>query len=290
MKVVLYSPWDNAWVPLYRQEFEKRGHEFVFSKNGTIHGADVYLHGWADTSHAMEPGAKNIMFMRRYELYEMPWAQRTDWKNLSHIVCVNEMVADFVRGTLEELKQDIPVSVIYNAVDAKDWTFKKRKPNTNVGMACHIHPKKNLPLAMNIMAELPENYALHIAGGNQDQWLLDYMNNLASCTRRKLYIYGQLPYDQMDLWWEQMGVCLSTSYSEGNPNNVIQAMAKGIKPIVHLWPGAIEQFPAEYLFATASEAAQMIQDKAYDSEEYRRIAVENFGLANIAKVADMVGA
>jgi hypothetical protein len=42
-----------------------------------------------------------------------------------------------------------------------------------------------------------------------------------------------------------MGVCLSTSLSEGNPNNVIEAMAKGIKPVVHAWPGAEDQFPED---------------------------------------------
>lgn len=286
MKVVLYTPWPNAWVPLYKDAFEKGGHDFQVSHNGRVEGADIYLHGWADASHPMEPGAKNIVFLRRYELYERDWAHY-DWKHVTHFVCVNDFVGSFVRGYFKQEKIDVPVSVIYNAIDTKDWTYKERKANNKIGMACHIHPKKNLTLAMQILAELPENYELHIAGANQDQWLLDYMGIFAESVRRKLFIYGHIPFDQMNLWWEQFGVCLSTSYSEGNPNNVIQAMAKGIKPIVHIWPGAIEQFPREWLFATATEAAQMIEDKSYASQTYRQYARERFGIGNIERVVKL---
>jgi glycosyltransferase involved in cell wall biosynthesis len=303
MKVCLYSPWDNAWVPLYKAAFEARGHEFTFSKKDLpsdwdyenlsdksyYKGSDfdVLLHGWADGRTRIVPGKKNIVFMRRYELYECNWLGM-DWKNVERLICVSEHVANVVRSVFADKGIQTKVDVIYNAIDTKDWTFKKRRPNTNVGMACHIHPKKNIPLALQIMASLPEKYVLHIAGGIQDQWLMDYISNFMQCVRRKVVIYGQLPYEQMNLWWEQMGVCLSTSYSEGNPNNVIQAMAKGIKPLIHLWPGAIEQFPQDYLFATAPEAAQMIQDTTYDSEGYRDLAVKRFGLANIERVVDMV--
>ena len=286
MKVVLYSPWDNAWVPLYKAAFEARGHEFTFSRSKTIEGADVYLHGWSDRSHPVVPGARNIVFMRRFELYECPWTT-IDWKYVSQFICVNDHVAKFVRGYFQEKNIEVPVDVVYNAIDPKDWKFRVRSPNKKMGMACHIHPKKNIPLAMQILAELPQEYELHIAGASQDQWMMDYITNFAESVKRKVFIYGQLPFDQMNLWWEQMGVCLSTSYTEGNPNNVIQAMAKGIKPIVHIWPGAMEQFPHEYLFATATEAAGMIQDDDYDSEAYRRVAIERFGMSNIEKVVEM---
>lgn len=286
MRVVLYSPWDNAWVPLYRDAFEKLGHEFVFSKNGPVPDAQVYLHGWADHRNPIVPGAKNIVFLRRYELYECDWTG-IDWSNVTHFICVNEHVATLVRHHFKQAGITVPVSVIYNAVDTKDWKYKERKANNRVGMACHIHPKKNLTLAMQILAELPEEYELHIAGGNQDQWLLDYMGSFAESVRRKLFIYGQLPFDQMNLWWEQFGVCLSTSYTEGNPNNVIQAMAKGIKPVVHIWPGATEQFPREWLFATAAEAAQMILDKSYCSQVYRQYARDRYGIGNIERVVQL---
>ncbi len=286
MRVVIYSPWENAWIPLYKAAFEARGHSFERGRAKDIEGADIYLHGWADALHPIVPGAVNIVFLRRYELYERDWP-KLDWKNVNHLVCCNAHVAQMVSEHFAEMNIKTPISVIYNAVDPKGWTFKVRKPNTNVGMACHIHPKKNIPLAMQILAELPDQYALHIAGAVQDQWALQYVNNFAECMRRKVVIYGQIPYDQMNLWWEQMGVCLSASYTEGNPNNVIQAMAKGIKPIVHIWPGAIQQFPEDVLFATAREAAQKIQSPEYNSVAYRDFALQHFGLANIEKVVDM---
>jgi glycosyltransferase involved in cell wall biosynthesis len=88
----------------------------------------------------------------------------------------------------------------------------------------------------------------------------------------------------MDFWWEQCSYCLSTSLSEGNPNNVIEAMAKGIKPIIHNWPGAKDQF--QDTFDTVEQAlGQFAGD--YNSEQYRDWISKNYSLKNIDKVVEL---
>lgn len=285
MKVALITPWDNAWVPYYEQAFRARGHEFqCWGKADAFTEADIVLHGWTGQGQPV-PGARNIMFLRRYELFDGGIA-RVDWKKVDALVCVNTWIAEVVAETFKARGVKTPVHMVYNGTDPKRWKFRERKPNHRIGMACHVHPKKNLPLALQVLALLPENYELHIAGEIQDACTAEYLNHVAKALRRKVYLYGQIPAEDLDLWWEQMGVCLSTSLSEGNPNNVIEAMAKGIKPIVHDWPGAADQFPTA-LFRTAAEAAAMILDPAYDSRAYLTAIQEKFSLANIERVVDL---
>lgn len=286
MKIALFSPWDNAWVPYYKQAFEARGHEFSFMKHPMPGDYDVVLHGWATGETPLYHGAKNIMFMRRYELFE-GGLQKVNWNGVKDLICVNSWIKDIVDGSFQRRSISTKVHLIYNGTDPNRWRFRVRKPSNKIGMACHVHPKKNLPLAMQILAKLPEDYQLHIAGEVQDPCTAEYLNHLGRVWKRKIYLYGHIPIHELSLWWEQFGTCLSTSISEGNPNNVIEAMAKGIKPVIHNWPGADDQFPASLRFTTVDEAVSQILSSEYDSTSYRGLVEQKFSLSNIEKVVDL---
>ena len=302
MNVALITPWENAWIPYFKQAFEARGHKFTALKHGLpaewdqddlSHTSmpkpmdyDVVLHGWASGDSQPFRGAKNIVFMRRYELFD-GGLSRVNWKGVSDLICVNSWIKDVAEGVLKGNGIETKVHLIYNGTDPKMWRYKERAPGKKIGMACHVHPKKNLPLAAQILGLLPDGYELHIAGQIQDPCTAEYLNHLGTVMKRRIYLYGHIPAGSLSLWWDQMNYCLSTSISEGNPNNVIEAMAKGIKPVVHNWPGAEDQFPEDMRFSTAEEAARQIMSAEYISSRYLRIVQEKFSLANIERVVDL---
>lgn len=285
MKVTLYSPWDNAWVPHYRKAFAERGCVFEHVKDASHRKCDVAVHGWA-TGATPLCGDRNIVFMRRFEYFDGLWT-KVNWSLVDALIVVNSFIKSKVEEHFQEAGIKTPVHLVYNSVDLDKWKLRTLPPSKNVGMACFIHPKKNLPLALQIMANLPEGYALHIAGAVQDIATAEYLDHMASGLQIKTYIYGQIPDRDMPLWWEQMGFCLSTSISEGNPNNVNEAMAKGVTPIVHRWPGAEDQYPEDCLFATAQEATDMIAGWRHDPNGYRKIVQEKFSLENVERVVDL---
>lgn len=282
MKVSLITPWKNAWIPLYKDAFERRGHEFGVFKDKAPKDSDIVLHGWAIGTPPVER-AKNIVFLRRYELFD-GGLSRVNWSRTDELICVNSWIKEVTTRLLEQNGVKTPVHLIYNAASPEKWTYAERGHGKRIGMACHVHPKKNLPLALQILGALPEDYELHIAGDVQDPCTAEYLNHVSAAMGRRLYLYGHV--EDLNLWWGQMNYCLSTSLSEGNPNNVIEAMAKGIKPIVHNWPGAKDQFP-DHLFDRADEAVAMIQSAQYDSAFYRAQVEKDFSLQNIEKVVDL---
>lgn len=282
MKVSLITPWRNAWVPLYAKAFKERGHRFGVFPSEAPQDSDIVLHGWAIGTKPVL-GAKNIVFLRRYELFD-GGLSKIDWGRTDALICVNDWIKEVTERLLAENGVKTPVHLIYNAADLAKWTFKVRDHGKKIGMACHIHPKKNLPLAVQILGALPEGYELHIAGQIQDSCTAEYLNHIAHAVERKLFLYDHV--EELNDWWDGMDYCLSTSLSEGNPNNVIEAMAKGIKPVVHCWPGAREQFDG-HLFRTVQEAVSMIMADPYDSLEYRQLVEEKFSPKNIEKVVDL---
>jgi glycosyltransferase involved in cell wall biosynthesis len=284
MKIALVTPWQNAWVPHYEQAFKKRGHEFgVFPKHAPT-DSDIVLHGWATGTPAVNK-ARNIVFLRRYELFDGGLA-KVDWAKTSDLICVNSWFKKVAETVFEAEQIKVPVHLIYNAVNLEKWTYAERRHGKRIGMACFVHTKKNLPLALQILAKLPKEYELHIAGAIQDACLAEYLVHASKALDRNVHLHGQVPGVHLDEWWDGMDYCLSTSLSEGNPNNVIEAMAKGLKPIVHNWPGAEDQFD-KHLFNTVDEAVQMITEGGYRSEQYREEAGSKFGMSNIDRVVDL---
>lgn len=287
MKALLLTPWDNAWIPYFRDELEKRGWQFILAKgwNGVVR-PDLVIHGWASGATQPVTGAKNVMFLRRYELFDGGLG-KVNWKGVDHLICVNTWIADRVREIFAENGVKTPVSVIYNGTDLNRWKYAERQPGKRIGMACHVHPKKNLPLALQIIGALPKGYELHIAGDIQDVCTAEYIAHVANSLDRDVFLYGHVPHEQLNAFWDRMDYCLSTSLSEGNPNNVIEAMAKGIKPVVHNWPGAEDQFPIHLRFDTVHQAVAAIESDEYESAAYRNLAAEKFGLQNYARVVTL---
>lgn len=336
MKVLILTPWKNAWLPLYRRVFEERGHEVkagAWPKDGkpekivrameefAHHG--VILHMWAApwpgpgrTSYRCNPAAE-VVFLRRFELFSK--LEDIRWYQAKRLFVCNTWIAEQVYrmadqiaecsmcdgdgeriGWSQEMEECencdgrghlLPkIELVYNGVDLDAWTYREREHGTSIGMACHIHPKKNLPLALQILAVLPDDFTLHIAGACQDEFTRAYLDHLGRDLRRRIYLYDQIPHEEMDGWWEQHNYCLSTSISEGNPNNVNEALAKGIRPVVHAWPGARDQY-GDYVFETVEEAAQMILEDhgTYDSAACRALAAERFDYRkNFGRVAEIV--
>ena len=296
MKIALLTPdWPLPWIRGLHDMGEAMEHHFLVSHEPEdqpvfVDKADVVIHGWAngfsDPNHY--PNAVNIMFLRRFELFDNSFLD-IPWVKVDHLIFVNDWIRDVVVNVLfAKAGFTTPTSVIYNAVDPTKWTYKPNRPRSHrIGMACYVNQKKNLPMALQILLGLPHDYSLHIAGGVQDPCTAEYLNHVAKACKRKLYIYGQIQESEMDTWWEQMEVCLSTSISEGNPNNVNEAMMKGIKPVVHTWPGAKYQYPEDCLFRTVDEAIAIIQSSGYNALKYHDWAFKKFSPSNWRQVIEL---
>jgi len=288
LSVAILTPWNNAWIPLYRRVFEEQGHQVkvMDGRNEMPDHYDVYLHMWAGQTEPV-PGAVNLMFLRRFEFFSFNWVGY-DWSKIDRLIFCNQHFKNIFESKVGRDK--CQTELVYNVVDPDKWTFAERGHGNKIGMACHVHPKKNLPLAAQILGKLMElggePYELHIAGEIQDSCTALYLKGLGL----NIKLHGHV--EDLNAWWDDKNYCLSTSISEGNPNNVIEAMAKGIMPVVHRWPGAEKQFMKDWCFSSVGRAVEIIRssphDSArYDSVSYRTYADEHFGIDNFRSVARM---
>lgn len=279
MKIQIINPLKMQWENGFKRTFPNA----IWNPSPEV-GCDINIWMWCDKNTVdsinNQSSGKNIVFMRRYEFFTGYW-RNLDLTKVNAFIFVN----DYLAAEFEKITGVKP-HVVYNSVTLDKWAYRERNHGYKIAIVGFINQKKNLPLAVQILSVLPKGYTLHLAGEVQDYATMDYIDNLARSMKRKVYFYGRI--DNIDLWLEDKNYILSTAISEGCPNNVIEAMAKGIKPIVHHWPGAREQFN-KFVFNTVYEAGAMIlNNSSYDSKGYRKCVEDKFGLSNYEKVKEIV--
>ena len=283
-RVQLVTPERFQWLEGYYNELSKQ-YEVVIKTIPEVGNWDCIIFLWTnqDTIKFINDNpkiCKYIVYIRRYEFFGL--IHSVQWDKVDEIVFVN----NYLKNKFEE-HFNKKTNLIYNGVNPSKWTYREHSAGVNIAMVGWINQKKNFPLAMQILKRLGNRYKLHIAGGFQDEATLMYISYFAEQNKlNNIIFYGRIK--DMNSWLENKDYILSCAISEGCPNNVIEAMAKGIKPVVHNWPGATEQFDNNNIFTVPDEAAAMIEDTYYDSIHYRKTVEEKFGLSSYTQLRKLV--
>lgn len=280
------------WVLQIHQALQEDGHTVSVVPEPSK-DQDIVIFGWCNKETVgqiseLPTNKPKIVYFRRYELGLDSWKKLSP-NNAAHFIFVNsyirQQVLDWFATTY---RKPIASSLIYNGVKMDKWDYKERQHGKNVAMVGYVNARKNFPMALQIMAQLGEGYVLHIAGAIQDYDVWAYINHMAKYLKIRVIYHGEIPNHYLDQWLEDKNYLLCTSISEGNPNNVIEAMAKGIKPVVHSWPGSVEQFYWS-TFEKSEDAVKMIRYGKYESPLYREeVAIKYNGGLNYAKLVKLV--
>ncbi len=201
--------------------------------------------------------------LHRYEMYQ--WASQVNWENVDKVILVSEAKRDeFVRKF--PAYQDKAVAII-GAISLEKFSFQPRSYQRNIGILCHISPRKRVYELILDFFELTQknpNFHLHIGGGPHPGFD-DYFEAVQDLVRslkleKQVTFYGPVTNNQD--WLHNIDIFVSNSYSEGLQVALMEAMASGCYCLSHHWAGVEDQLPSEYLFYTGSELRNKIL--AYD--------------------------
>jgi len=220
-------------------------------------------------------GKKLFVRLHRYEAFtEYPLL--ANWKNIDGVV----FVSDFMREILKMRGFDLQktnTKVIYNGIDISRFKFKQRQKGYNIGLVAHIILRKNLHIAFEIIKKLAEKdarYKLHVAGSFDDLEYEIYLKHLVKTMGIESNVVFHGWIEDIEQWWEDKEYLLSTSIHESFGYNIVEAMAKGIKPIIHNFFDAKELYDDQFLFSSIDEAVENIVNGDYDSSYYREYVMK----------------
>lgn len=276
----------NLLRALQREEWLQIHHEEFTPQTGSlaIEWADVVWLEWANELAVFATRQLSALQSRpvvcrlhRYEAFsDLP--RRINWDVVDCLV----FVAEHVRRAFGERFPEVSVEkrVIHNGVDLDRFTIAPDKEQTrDIAFLAHLNWRKNLPLVFQIAHGLQAAGGVekfHVAGDWQVPELREYFHHM----RREMGLEETVVHDgyieDVPAWLADKRHLLSASVNEGHPCTVLEAMAAGLRPVVHNFPGAAELFPDECLFNTVAEAVYMLDAPAGEPERYRDYVQDSY--------------
>ncbi|WP_165274665.1 glycosyltransferase [Thermotoga sp. Ku-13t] len=245
--------------------------------------ADIVWLEWANemaveiTNKLPKAGKRILCRLHGYESLRTDFLNNIKWAKVDHVVFVAENVLKTALENCPQLRS-VPHSLVWNGIDLTKFTFKIRKPGPNIVFVGHFNYKKNPVLAVQILKKLTDidpRYNLSWAGQMQDERMQRYIWHVLE----RMGIQNKFKFDgfitNVEAYLEDKNVFLSTSIHEGYGVAILEAMSKGIKPVIHNFYVAEEFYPKEYIFHTVDEAVEMIRSFDYDSVKYREFVEQN---------------
>jgi SAM-dependent methyltransferase len=236
---------------------------------------------WAtQTLNMRAHGKKVIVRLHSTEVIDGRCPHQMNWAAVDHLIFVSEDIRDELLKQMPDLPSRVQHSVISNGIDCDRFapgpTGGDRHDIAWVG---DVAMKKNPMLALQILrrlVDLDADYHLHLAGEVICPRTARYLDHLVGAMDlgNSISFYGRVA--DIDNWYRDKGVLLSTTLYESFGMNIGEAMASGCWPVVHHFPGAEKTWPAECLFATVDQAVARIQ-KA-QAGLYRSFVIDRYSL------------
>lgn len=257
--------------------------------------ADICWFEWCDelisygSKLELAKEKKIICRLHSYEAFT-DYINNVNWSNVNRLIVVCEHIKSFIVKSFN-IDEKI-ISIIPNGINEKKWKFKERDDGFNIAYVGYINYKKGPMLLLHTFKAIYEKdhrYKLYIAGIFQDNRYVLYYNQMIHEFGLENNVIYEGWQNDLDTWLEDKNAILCTSVLESQNMSVMQAMCKGIKPIIHNFVGARVIYPSQYVWNTITEAVEMISDKNYTSKVYRAFIKERYSLNDqLIKIKDLL--
>jgi glycosyltransferase involved in cell wall biosynthesis len=251
--------------------------------------ADAIWFDWCDENLVCASQVRwqaGVVAMLRSHEHFTKYPREVNWRNVDRVLFVSERMKRVSLKKFPSMRQAGP-EVLRDGVDLSSLSFRERDRGKNIAWTGFLNHKKNVPLLLELAVQ-NRDFEFHVAGSFQDERLENYVKHyMGANSLGNVVLHGWI--EDIDIFLEGMNYVLSTSLWEGTHLSVLEGMAKGLKPLVHFWPGASEHYRAEWLFRNSREFRQLLHNGRYESAAYRKHVEDNFSMeARLAKAEEII--
>lgn len=271
----LYQPKTIA-APLFKERLNR--YYSAQHLRSFLRSNDVVFFEWASellvAATHLPKTCGIVTRLHRYELYQ--WADRVRWEGVDKIILVSQAKRREFLSRFPELASK--VVVIPEAIDPDKFRPHPKPFSGQIGILCHLSPRKRVYEVILAFAELAERPDLHLhIGGGRHPRFPEYADALRMLTERlglqeRITFYDHVANPAE--WYARVDVVISNSYSEGLQVAPMEAIASGCYCLSHWWDGADELLPSENLFHTERELGQKIIEYSEVAEAERQARCE----------------
>jgi len=262
--------------------------------NGKTYNEVYDLMKWSDISwfewcteiavkaSQMPKVCKNIVRLHRYEAFTH-WPMEVNWENIDTLITVgNEFVCNRLKRKIPGIEFKTRMVEIFNGINLEKFKFIEKPRGKNIAFVGNLNMKKNpayLLHCFNALRRMDSDYRLFLVGRFQDEVLEQYMQYMVDELGLNGSVFFGGWHDDMNTWLADKHYIVCSSIVEGHPVGVMEAMACGLKPVIHNFPGSKKLFPREFLYEGVEGFCEMILSGDYEPMRYRRFIEEAYPLS-----------
>lgn len=262
----------------------------------TIQWADVVWLEWANelaigitkNPHLLD-GKRVICRLHSYEAFEN-YLEKIDWCKIDDLVFVASHIQEIAIDRFPALAGQVKrIHIIPNGIDMDRFGFSRRNRGHRLAFIGDINYKKGPMLLLHAFRELvqvDDRYTLHVAGRLQNARYALYFSQMMKEMKLDANIQWCGWVDDVQNWLRDKQYVVCSSVLEGHPVGIMEAMACGLKPVIHNFVGARRIYPDGFLWNTIPEFIEQVTSESYDSNTYRDYIETNYSLKSQLKKID----
>jgi radical SAM protein with 4Fe4S-binding SPASM domain len=236
---------------------------------------------------------RTILRLHSFEAF-VSGVRKIRWENVDDLVLVSPYIRDVLKDRVPNIETKVRTHVVPNCVDLNKFYFKNGPRGKKIAFVGALRPTKNIPFLLQCLREIraadPE-YTLHVAGEffgeelhrSELKYYIEHMERQLGL-RGSLAFYGHV--QDVSRWLDDKDFILSTSLREGHPVNIIEGMAKGLKPVIHNFPGVACFYPGQWVFNTVQECRDIVLSANFDRRQYRAYVEHRWSVERILPQID----
>ncbi|HOQ03829.1 MAG TPA: hypothetical protein PKY88_01265 [Anaerohalosphaeraceae bacterium] len=222
-----------------------------------------------------DPHAPAILFLD-YEDLNHPALEQIDWMGIRALFVPSQAAAEQIRLRLGTLPSSMQVLSMGPSVDPETIGFTERRKGKRLAAigpwTAHQNPMFLLQ-CMQKLHYLDADMRLYLAGEFEDETIRAYVESMIETMGLDNAVILDGVPRSWARWLKDKHYILSTAVDGRAMPGVLQAMAAGLRPVVHQFPGVCEFVEKEFVFVLAEDFCRQILEGAYEPRRYREWVV-----------------
>ena len=299
-RIAIINTFDNRFNQIYASYFSKKNEVKVVKPQtnkdllSVADWADIIWSTWCNeplifVSHQKESPVL-VTHIRSYEILTPALMQNVQWQNLSGAIFVANHIREIANQFWKDQLISIPQTTVHNCVYLDEYPLYDNGPGRNIAYIGYLNHKKGIGLLLQCIQKallIGLDVKFHIAGIFQEARFQVYMTHLLKEMGIEKHVVFHGWVQEVTKFLKDMNFVISTSPWEGCPNNIIEAMACGIKPVIHNWRGSKQLFPEELIFNSVDDFVSIISSVNYQPEAYRSHVEQHFNAEKLLPKIDL---
>jgi len=222
-----------------------------------------------------------IVRLHSYELFA-GLAAAVRWDMVDDVIFVGAHIRDLAKRFCPPLFEQVErIHVIPNGIELDRFPLAASRPaGKNLAFVANLSFKKGPMLllhAFKALVDADPGFRLFLAGRVDQPRYAFYIDHLVRLWGLEDHVRHDGYVEEISTWLADKDFIVCTSPIEGQGLGILEAAARGLRPLVHHFVGADAVYPPSWLWSTIDEFVAMATSPGRERETYRAFVAERYG-------------